>query len=331
MVVKRALVTGCSGFIGTHLVNTLISTGTYVRGLSRQTDWHHPGVEVFHADLTRPETLEGAAKGIDTILHAAGHAHATTADADLHRQTTLEGTRNLLAESERSKVGTFVFISSVKAMAEPGDRCIDETARDQPEDEYGKSRRQAEDLVLDAGRRTGMHVSILRPTLVYGPGCKGNLAKLLRWIDTGIFPPVPDTGNKRSMVDVRDLINAILLAAEKDSASGKTFIITDNQNYSTRRIYNAMRESLGKPLPSGSVPIWLLRVLGRLGDGIEALLGRSMFYNSAMCSRLLDSACYRSGFAHTELGFHPKYRFEDALPDIVAEYWKNRDQAEKDC
>ena len=320
MVVKRALVTGCSGFIGTHLVKTLISAGTYVRGLSRQTGWHRPGVEVFRADLTRPETLEGAAKGVDTILHAAGHAHATTADADIHRQTTLEGTRHLLAEAERSRVRTFVFISSVKAMEEPGDRCIDETAQDQPKDEYGMSRRQAEELVLDAGRRTGMHVSILRPTLVYGPGCKGNLARLLRWIDTGIIPPVPDTGNNRSMVDVRDLITAILLAAEKDSASGKTFIITDSQNYSTRRIYNAMRESLGKSVPSWSVPIWLLRTLGRLGDGVETLLGRSMFYNSAACSRLLDSACYRSGSAHTELGFHPNYRFEDALPEILAEY-----------
>ena len=324
MVVKRILVTGCTGFIGTHLVKTLDTTGVYLRGLTRRTDWHHPDVEVFHADLIRPETLEGAAMGVDTIIHAAGHAHAMTADADLHRQTTLEGTRHLLAEAERSMVRTFVFISSVKAMAEPGDRCIDETAWKPPEDEYGLSRRQAEDLVLDAGRRTAMRIIILRPTLVYGPGCKGNLANLLRWIDRGIFPPIPDTGNNRSMVDVRDLVSAILLAAEKESADGRTFIITDNQDYSTRRIYNAMRESLGKSIPLWSMPVWLLRTLGWIGDGTGALLRQPMFYNSAVCSRLLDSACYRSRFAKTELGFHPSYRFEDSLPDIVSEYRSQR-------
>jgi len=326
MVVKRCLLTGCTGFIGKHLLETLQSTGIYVRGLSRQTerDWHHPEVEVFHGDLTRPETLEGVAKGLDTIIHAAGHAHVRTADADLHRQTTLEGTRHLLAEAEKSSVQRFVFISSVKAMAEPGDECVDETARGQPDDEYGGSRRKAEDLVLDAGRRTGMHVSVLRPTLVYGPGCKGNLAKLLRGIDSGMFPPVPETGNNRSMVDVRDLVSAILQAAEKKSADGMTFIITDEQNYSTRCIYNAMRESLGKSIPSWSMPVWLLRTLGWIGDGSGALLRQPMFYNSVVCSRLLDSACYRSRFARTELGFHPSYRFEDALPDIVLEYRSKR-------
>ena len=194
-------------------------------------------------------------------------------------------------------------------MAEPGDECVDETAQGQPDDEYGVSRRKAEDLVLDAGRRTGMHVSVLRPTLVYGPGCKGNLAKLLRWIDSGMFPPVPETGNNRSMVDVRDLVCAILLAVEKESADGMTFIITDEQNYSTRCIYNAMRESLGKSIPLWSMPVWLLRTLGWIGDGTGALLRQPMFYNSAVCSRLLDSACYRSRFAKNRAWLPPKLSF----------------------
>ena len=319
---KRCLITGFTGFVGSHLIERLKPTGIYVRGFSRQTrlESAYPGVDLFHGDLTKPETLEGVATGLDTIIHAAGHAHAMTTDEDVHRQTTLEGTRALLADAEKNSVRKFVFISSVKAMPQPGDQCIDETERGRPEDEYGLSRRKAEDLVLDTGQRTGMHVCIIRPTLVYGPGCKGNLANLLRWIDRGWFPPVPETGNNRSMVDVRDLVSAILLAAEKHSANGKVFIVTDDQNYSTRRIYDATRESLGKSIPTWSMPTWLLRTLGRLGDGLEALLGQPVLYNSAVCSRLLDSACYRSICAQTELGFRPRYRFEDALPEMVSEY-----------
>jgi UDP-glucose 4-epimerase len=320
---KRYLVTGCTGFIGRHIVRALRENGSEIRGLSRQPrlDPESPSINLFQGDLSRPDTLQGAAQNIDIIIHAAGHAHAAAAGTSgIHHQVTLEGTRHLLAEAGKRGVRRFIFISSVKAMPEPGTGCLDETATDLPEDEYGLSRRRAEELVLEAGRRTGMHVSILRPALVYGPGCKGNLASMLRWIDRGLFPPVPDTGNRRSMVDVRDLVQAVILAVEKEAAAGKTYLITDGEDYTTRRIYTAMCTALGKSVPKWSVPVPALRVLGRVGDAFEAVLGRPAPYNSMTCSRLLDSACYRSVHAASSLGFHPVYKLEDALPAMVEAY-----------
>lgn len=316
------LVTGCSGFIGGYIVTALLDNRLTVRGLTRQKDPEpkHPAIELFQGDLTQPATLTGIAKGIDTIIHAAGSAHASAYAGDTHRQTTLEGTRHLLAEAEKSGAQRFIFISSVKAMPEPGTGCLDETAAGLPEDEYGLSRRRAEELLLDAGRRTGMHVSILRPALVYGPGCKGNLASMLRWIDRGLFPPVPDTGNRRSMVDVRDLVRAVLLAAENETASGKIYLITDGEDYTTRRIYTGMCTALAGSVPQWSMPVPVLRALGRVGDAFEAVLGRPVPYDSRICSRLLDSACYRSMHAATSLGFHPAYKLEDALPAMVKAY-----------
>lgn len=321
-MVRRCLVTGCTGFIGRHIVAALLDRGVTVRGLTRGPfdGVLMPGVELIRGDLARSDTLSDITKGIVTIIHAAGHAHSQGADDEVHRSTTVEGTRHLLAEAEKHGVRRFVFISSVKAMPEPGDECLDETEEGPPEDEYGLSRREAEDLVLATGKRTGMHVSILRPALVYGPGCKGNLASLLRWIDRGLFPPVPDTGNIRSMVDVRDLVRAILLAAEKPSANGRTFIITDSEDYSTRRIYAAMRTALGMTVPCWSLPAGILRSLGRVGDSYGKILRHPALFDSAVCARLLDSACYRSKFAEAELGFRPDYRFEDAVPEIVVEY-----------
>ena len=208
---KDCLVTGCSGFIGRYIVAALLDNRRSVRGLSRYREASPKqfAIELFQGDLTQPASLAGITRDIDTIIHAAGFAHVSTKTDGIHTQTTLEGTRYLLAEAEKSGVQRFVFISSVKAMPEPGADCLDEFAAGLPVDEYGLSRRRAEGLVLDAGRRTGMHVSILRPTLVYGPGCKGNLASMLCWIDRGLFPPVPDNGNRRSMVDVRDLAQAV--------------------------------------------------------------------------------------------------------------------------
>jgi UDP-glucose 4-epimerase len=320
---KKYLVTGCSGFIGRHLVRALRENGSEIRGLSRhpQLDPEDRSIEPFEADLTRPGTLRGAAENIDTIIHAAGHAHAAaTGPSGIHNQVTLEGTRHLLAEAEKRGVQRFIFISSVKTMPDPGTGCLDETAAGLPEDEYGLSRRRAEDLVLDAGRRSGMHVTILRPALVYGPGCKGNLASMLRWIDRGVFPPVPDTGNRRSMVDVRDLVRAVMLAAETEAAAGKTYLITDGEDYTTRRIYTGMCTALGKSVPKWSVPVPVLRAMGKVGDAFEAVLGRPVPYDSKLCRRLLDSACYRSGYATSSLGFHPAYKLEDALPAMVEAY-----------
>ena len=319
---KRYLVTGFTGFVGRYIVRSLQENEINVRGLTRQPEpgVGNPAVDVFQGDLTKPETLQGVTKDIDTIIHAAGHAHASTDTDDIHTQTTVEGTRHLLTEAEKNGVQRFIFISSVKAMPESGTDCLDESAAGKPADEYGLARRKTEDLLLEAGVRTDMHVSIIRPTLVYGPGCKGNLSSMLHWIDRGLFPPVPDTGNRRSMVDVRDLVRAILLAAERKSANGKICIITDGQDYSTRRIYTAMRSALGKSISNRSFPVRLLRAMGKAGDAFEAITHHQALYNSAMCSRLLDSACYRSINAEPALGFRPEYQIEDALPEMVKVY-----------
>ena len=318
----RYLITGCTGFIGRHIVRALQDRGNDIRGLSRHPQYFHeaPALEVIQGDLSQPDTLQGAAEDIDIIIHAAGYAHAAGDSPGIHTQVTLEGTRHLLAEAEMRGVQRFIFISSVKAMPEPGTGCLNETAAGLPEDEYGLSRRRAEELVLDAGRRTGMHVSILRPALVYGPGCKGNLASMLRWIDRGLFPPVPDTGNRRSMVDVRDLVRSVLLSAENEAAAGKTYILTDGEDYTTRRIYTGMCTALGKSVPKWPVPVPMLRALGKVGDAFGAVLGRPAPFNSRICSRLLDSACYRSVHAASSLGFHPAYKLEDALPAMVEAY-----------
>ena len=318
----RYLVTGCTGFVGRYIVSLLRENESDIRGLTRQPEsgLESSALDVFQGDLTSPGTLQGVTKNIDTIIHSAGYAHASTGASGMHRLTTLEGTRHLLKEAEKTGVKRFIFISSVKAMPEPGTDCLDESAAGLPEDEYGLSRRSAEKLVLDTGRRTGMHVSILRPTLVYGPGCKGNLASMLRWIDRGLFPPIPDSGNRRSMVDVRDLARVVMLAAEKDAANGKTYVITDGEDYSTRRIYTGMRTALGKSTTVWSIPGFVMRALGKLGDVYQAVLRRPAPYNSVMCSRLLDSACYRSVHVASDLGFQPAYTLEDALPAMVEAY-----------
>ena len=275
-------------------------------------------------DLDDPAALSALVQGVDSVLHLAGYAHAHSkplpAEIELHRRINLEGTRNLYRCAAAAGVRRFVFVSSVKAGGEDAHACLDEYSACLPADPYGLIKRQTEDWLFEQGARDGVEICVLRPALVYGPGVKGNLAAMLRAIDRGRFPPVPETHNIRSMVSVQDLVAALLAARVRPEAAGRVCIIDDGEAYSTRRIYSAMAQALGKRVPAWSLPAGLLRALGHAGDAGEWLLRRTLPFNGTLAARLLDSACYRSAQAGSALGFEPRHRLEDVLPAMVRVY-----------
>jgi nucleoside-diphosphate-sugar epimerase len=153
----------------------------------------------------------------------------------------------------------------------------------EPEGIYGKTKREAEIKLLEIGRQSCMHVSVVRPSLVYGPGVKGNLRMMLSGIKKGWFPPLPEVRNRRSMIHVDDLVQALLLVAGDDSANGETYIATDGQTYSSREIYEAMCHVLGKPISPWSVP--------KLFFNVAAFMNTHIRYRA---EKLLGDECYSS-------------------------------------
>lgn len=315
------LVTGATGFVGSVLVESAIKKGWRLRALFRRDRGAVPGVEWVSGDLLAPDGIAGVCEGVTLVIHAAGFAHAgddgSAGFRELHWRTNFDACCRLYEQAAAAGVRRFVFLSSVKAGGNHPRRCLDEDSDLEPEDPYGRAKRAAEDWLFEQARVGGPEVVVVRPALVYGPGVKGNLAAMLRWIDKGLFPPVPETGNRRSMVDVRDLAAAVLAAAERPEAAGGVYIVSDGEDYSTRRIYEAMCRALGRR-PRRGLPAGLLRGLGRVGDLAQRVSGGRFPYNSEVASRLLDSACYRSLRAERELGFRPRWCLEDALPEMVA-------------
>lgn len=324
---RTVLVTGGTGFIGSHLVNALIAAGARVTLLAR-SNRSPPGagrywreqVEYRSGDLTQPESLAGICAGVECVFHLAGYAHAEDASASLvtsrHWRVTVEGTLALLEQACHAGVKRLIFLSSVKAMGEGGEACLDETSPAIPEDYYGMAKREAERLVLAGARRCAMHAAVLRLPMVYGRYNAGNLPRMINAIARRRFPPLPDTHNRRSMVHVDDVIQALFLAAARTSANGETYIITDDEVYSARRIYASICTALGRRPPAWHVPAGLLRAAGRIGDVLHAL-GLPAPVTSDALGKLLGSAWYSCEKAKRDLGYRPRRKLEDALVEML--------------
>jgi len=325
---KWALVTGASGFIGRQLCKELLWGGVEVVNLDEGVPLIRTS-EREQGDITKAIAVERIF-GVDTVFHLAGKAHAlaeNTQDEDEYRRVNTKGTENVLEVAKAAGVRRFVFFSSIKAMgSERRGRPYKHASTSIPADEsddsfpdtpYGRSKREAEELVLNGGYVP--EPVVLRLCMVYGVGAKGNLRKMLLAIANNRFPPLPEVGNKRSMVHVQDVVAAALLAARERQASGQCFIVSDGRAYSTRRIYEWMSRSLSRKCPRWTIPLNVLYGLGIAGDVIGKLCKRRFIVDSDALEKLLGSAWYSSEKIQRVLGFEASRDLESTIPEMVEE------------
>jgi UDP-glucose 4-epimerase len=307
------LVTGANGFIGRRLCAALEERGK-VRALLREPV-EGPWSETVVADIADGVPAQ-ATSDAEVVFHLAARAHAVD-DRETnaaYRAVNVEGTRALLERARDSRVRRLVFMSSVKAIGEGGAGVIDDDTTPHPTTAYGRTKQEAERLVLDGGFVP--EPVVLRPCLVYGPGVKGNILRMVEAIDAGRFPPVPQLRNRRSMVHVDDVVAAALGAAEAGAVVGRPFIVSDNRYYSSRDIYEAISRELGRKVRPG-LPLSLFRALAKGGDLVGAVTGRGTPFDTAAYDKLFGSAAYDGSGLWRALGTGPKWTLETALPAIV--------------
>ncbi len=310
---NKVLLTGGSGFVGRRLTAALTLHETCLRLLSRCPQ---AGFDTVVCDLQTDLIPSNAMVGIDTVFHLAGYAHdlGNSSDVELmYHAVNVDATIKLLNQATRLGVKKFIYVSSVKAGGSPpSGTCLTELNQLEPDGVYGRTKRKAELAVLRAGQSSGMHVSIIRPSLVYGPRPKGNLRAMMLGIKKGWFPPLPEIGNRRSMIHIDDLVSALLLVAQDQRTNGEVYNATDGINYSSRTIYHAMRLAVGKQPTALSIPRELFAVAAWCGDR----LGDWFPFDSYKMRKLLGDECYSSDKLRN-LGFVPRFTLQNAMPDIV--------------
>ncbi len=266
--VGRTLVTGANGFIGAHVCESFAAQGIEVTALTRGRDAvAAKGVtHAYTSDLLDREAIRSALNGVQCVVHLAGRVHARR--EGLHdpasecQRTNVEGTRLLLEEAVGAGVSRFVFISSVKAVAESSDVALDETTPPLPGDAYGESKLEAERLVRVVALREGIHAPILRLPLVYGPGIKSNMLRLFVAVDRGFPLPFASIRNRRSFVHVGNVVEAIAGVLRTPAAGTETFFVSDGTDLSTPELIQRIARSLSRSPHLFAVPLGALRAAG---------------------------------------------------------------------
>lgn len=316
----KVLVTGASGFIGGRLIRQLMAAGCTPRALVRGP---LPGVECVSASLDDVEGLRRACRGMDALVHCAGHAHAfkegDLQGRDLHRTINFEATARLAELAAAEGVSRFVFLSSVKAAGHDGRAVYDESCQIPPVGPYGESKRMAETALRACAQRTGMDVVILRLAMTYGHGGRGNLERMAAAIRAGWFPPLPEAAAPRSVLHVDDAVSAIRTALVHERAPGRTFIVADPVAYSARQLQDAIRHALGLPKLAWGVPSGLLRLAGALGEGIGRLIGVSLPLRGEVVGRLLDAESYSSDLIRAELGWQARWGLREGVAEMLGQ------------
>lgn len=293
---NNLFVTGATGFVGQHLVKKLDQNNFKIKILSRSLNLNY---ETVVCDLESQLIPKDSLDGIDTIFHLAGVAHdsgKSSKNDNHYHSINVDASINLARLAVKSKVKRFIYVSSVKAGGKTNtNHCLTEKNQSEPEGIYGETKRNAEIKLLDIGLKSDMHVSIIRPSLIYGPNVKGNLKQMKQGIENGWFPPLPELHNRRSMIHVDDLVNALMLVAEDNRANGEIYIATDGKKYSSRQIYEALCYSAGKSPPKWFVPKVIFTIISKLNSTLEYKV-----------EKLLGDECYSSKKLEL-LGFKPQY------------------------
>jgi nucleoside-diphosphate-sugar epimerase len=266
--------TGATGFIGRHLLAGLTRRGYRVRVLLRRPTEPLPAASAVIGDLAAPRHLGEALAGVDAVVHSAGLAHAMSGrPEDDYRAINTEGTVALARAATRAGARRFVFLSSVRAQTGPSSEgVVTEADVPHPTDAYGRSKLAAEQGLAD----TAIDWVALRPTLVYGSGVKGNMETLLRLAGLPLPLPLAALRNRRSLLAVENLVEAVDWALHHPGPLRKALIVSDREALTPGEMVAALRRGLGRRPGLVPVPPALLAAALRLGghpDLFERLSG----------------------------------------------------------
>jgi nucleoside-diphosphate-sugar epimerase len=315
---RRVLVTGATGFVGSHLCRGLIQQGWQVVAATRGEGaaLRSPGISVARLELLlEPAEWQAAMRACRCVVHLAARVHELRADAQIqleYDRINVEGSRFVAEQALKANVQRLVFLSSIKVNGEGDGRPYAIGDLPDPKDAYGRSKWAAEETLREVCAKGGMELVVIRPPLVYGPGVKANFRRLMRLAESGIPLPIASIANRRSFIGVSNLVDFIETCLTHSGASAAAWLVSDGEDLSTPDLLSRLATLMGRRLRMFHIPpVWLRRLARPL-----ALSGT--------VERLSGSLQVDSSAARQRLAWDPPLTADEELARTVAAYRAER-------
>ena len=315
-VTGTALVTGGTGFVGSHLVELLLSRDYDVTCLVRdpaRLRWLTGlNVRIVTGDCSQPASLDAAVRDVSVVYHVAGLTKSYRA-RDYYRTNQL-GTRNLLEACGRHTraIRKFVLVSSLAAAGPSrAGRPVSDRDVPAPVSDYGRSKLRAEEEVLRFKDR--FPVVILRPSAVYGPR-DTDVFELFKFASKGLILDMRGGERYLNWCYVNDLSEALLLAGERTVPSGSTYFVAEERAYSAAEFHQALQMTGGVTAKVVKVPVWMGYAIGALSEAAGAIRGRAAIVSRQKVREAVQQywTCDVAR-ARQDLGFTAKVPLEQGL------------------
>lgn len=328
---RRALVTGATGLLGSHLVMRLVESGCEVRALVRRpggANWlRRPNVELIEGELADARVLESAGAGCDVVFHAAA-AIGPESTWETFRAGNVQGTSNVIEACVRSRA-RLVYVSSTAVYGDsryrlaPVDECV-ALPQLPAADAYGRSKREAEHIVLAARNAGRLWGAIVRPPVMYGERDRQFIPRVAAVMSRGAFPLCGGGGTTLPVVHANAVAEGAIRAALTDAADGRVYNLTSDFPLTVAELVRLASVGLGRRVRAPSLSLGASRCLfGALAIGL-ALAGRRDL--AAHAGGTLEMLTHDNPFsdarARDELRWSPTIRPEVGVPEAFG-WWKS--------
>jgi nucleoside-diphosphate-sugar epimerase len=319
-LIVTILVTGGTGFIGSHLVDTLVANGEQVKVLVRETSnvahLKDLGVELVVGDLTDPECVDSAMKGSNYVCHLA--TAPDWSPKKEHWNTNYYGTLNMFESALKRGVQRFVYCSTAGVLGFADKVPLDENCSHLPSpySPYAITKCEAEKEAR-AYYRKGLPVAIMRPAQVYGPRDSGTMGLGIKWVQRGFFPLIGGGKALLQPIYVQDVVDAIILAMEVDKALGQTYNIAGEEILSFKEFFSIITNTVDTNSRQLNLPRRVAWILGYLFEAKTRLFGGYAFLTRFRVECATRNMIYDISKAKEELGFTPKVGIEEGVHRTV--------------
>lgn len=276
-IMKKILITGANGFIGTELTKTIKNHISVIRENSKCSDSESNNIIYIPSLDSSVDWIRLIPKDVDAVIHLAGIAHNKTNEESDYYHINVEGTLHLAKSAIALGIKRFVYVSSIgvnghTSSAKPFS-CNDKPA---PNNIYSQSKLSAEKLLLDLASQNELEVVIVRPTLVYGIDAPGNFGLLKKLVKFLPVLPFGAANNARDFISVQNLSDLLYVCAIHPDAPGNIFLASDGKSISTKQFTNEIAMGMGKKIIQLYIPKCLFKIIGKIlnkSDMIEQLFG----------------------------------------------------------